>query len=139
MSIQDQQNLGLSLAEPGQQPEAQKLNPVIRYSFRIRLGPEDRSYLSYQGLKFQLSNLSEHGLQLESNANFTFNIGQILTDIQLDLGSQWVTVTAQVVYYFQHSPNRFLYGLDILSFGSSEEKELLQTFLRHKKHELFSC
>lgn len=116
----------------------QGINPVVRSSFRLRLGPKDNAFVAYQNNKFPVHNLSEHGLQLESNADYTFSQDQILKDMELHFSGHSASITAQVIYSFQMAPDCYLIGLDILSFFSDKEKKLLQDFLQQKKEQLFS-
>jgi hypothetical protein len=134
---QKQRTLSISPAESSNHHDYPGINPVVRSLFRLPLDPKDKVSVSYQGKSFSVHNLSEHGLQLESNADHTFVQEQILNDLQLNFGNHSATVQGKIIYSFQMDPDSFLYGVDILSFESSEEKQLLQAFLKQKKEQLF--
>ncbi|MGM0425210.1 MAG: hypothetical protein ACQEQX_09875 [Thermodesulfobacteriota bacterium] len=134
---QKQRTLSISPIEACNPHDCPGINPVIRSDFRLPLDPEDEVSVRYQGKRFAVHNLSEHGLQLESNADQAFFQEQSLDDLQLYFGNHSATIQGKTIYSFQISPDCFLYGVDILSFGSSKEKELLKAFLRQKKEQLF--
>lgn len=95
---------------------------TLRRSFRVPVDQDDRIQLKIQSEPFQISNVSEGGLQVLLQQDALFFTGQILDPVDIFFPETSLRLKGKVTYVDQIDIDRFALGLELI-FSSREDQE----------------
>ncbi|MCF8038892.1 MAG: PilZ domain-containing protein [Desulfohalobiaceae bacterium] len=87
---------------------------TLRRSFRVPVDQDDRVQLKIQSEPFQISNVSEGGLQVLLQQDDLFFTGQILDPVDIFFPETSLRLKGKVTYVDQIDVDRYALGLELI-------------------------
>ncbi len=103
--------------------------PILRSSFRVPLGEEDKVSVTIGSTDYRVLNISENGLQVLVRKEDHFEAGQVIDSLTIHVGEDVFRLQGKAAYVNQIDFDQIALGLELI-FLSREQREL---FGRHQK------